>query len=107
MGTAGGPTVVGCITRRLQHDPCATWARVKRRNFARWRPIERRTCPCARLALGDNRTCVGMTAAVTRSSGVLPRDGQFATDRLLADLKDRIEDGGHLLSLDGHHDTDN
>jgi len=30
----------------------------------------------------------------------------LSDEGLLADLEDRIEDGGHLLSLDGHHDTD-
>jgi cardiolipin synthase len=30
----------------------------------------------------------------------------LSDEGLLADLEDRIEDGGHLLSLDGHRDTD-
>ncbi len=30
----------------------------------------------------------------------------LSDEGLLADLEDRIEGGGHLLSLDGHHDTD-
>src|SRR5258708_22345032 len=30
----------------------------------------------------------------------------LSDEGLLADLEDRIEDGGHLLSLDGHHDAD-
>lgn len=30
----------------------------------------------------------------------------LSDEGLLADLEDRIEDGGHLLALDGHHDND-
>src|SRR5258708_2344698 len=67
MGTAGGPTVVGCITRRLPHDPCAALARAKRPNCVIGRPIERRACPCPDWRSSTIRTWVGMTVAVARS----------------------------------------
>jgi cardiolipin synthase A/B len=30
----------------------------------------------------------------------------LSDEGLLADLEDRISEGGHLLALDGHHDAD-
>jgi cardiolipin synthase len=49
---------------------------------------------------------------VNRLSETMSSDWEHARpldlsdEGLLADLEDRIEDGGHLLSLDGHHDSD-
>jgi cardiolipin synthase len=51
-------------------------------------------------------------AVVDRLSATMAADWEHARaldlsdEGLLADLEDRIEDGGHLLSLDGHHDSE-